>query len=63
MAVAGLNFNPLDENLFIFTHDSLITYHPDLRGVTYSAYANPMPVPMVLGKSIVNAATAQVLCL
>ena len=54
MAVAGLNFNPLDQNLFIFTHDSLITYHPDLRGVTYSAYANPMPVPMVLGKSIVN---------
>ena len=32
MAVAGLNFNPLDQNLFIFTHDSLITYHPDLRG-------------------------------
>lgn len=54
MAVAGLNFNPLDQNLFIFTHDSLITYHPDLRGVTWSAYANPMPVPMVLGKSIVN---------
>ena len=54
LAVAGLNFNPLDQNLFIFTHDSLITYHPDLRGVTYSAYANPMPVPMVLGKSIVN---------
>ena len=53
-AVAGLNFNPLDQNLFIFTHDSLITYHPDLRGVTYSAYANPMPVPMVLGKSIFN---------
>jgi len=54
-AVAGLNFNPLDQNLFIFTHDSLITYRPDLRGVTYSAYANPMPVPMVLGKSIFNA--------
>ncbi len=54
MEVAGLNFNPLDQDLFIFTHDSLITYDPDLRGVTYSAYANPMPVPMVLGKSIFN---------
>jgi hypothetical protein len=52
--VAGLNFNPLDQTLFIFTHDSLITYHPELRGVTYSAYANPLPVPMVLGKSIFN---------
>ena len=52
--VAGLNFNPLGQNLFIFTRDSLITYNPELKGATAAAYANKMPVNMVLGKSIFN---------
>ncbi|HWB93009.1 MAG TPA: hypothetical protein VG605_14195 [Puia sp.] len=53
--VAGLNFDPLDENLFIFTKDSLIQYDPEEKKTSASPYANKLPVPMVLGKSIFNA--------
>lgn len=53
--VAGLNFNPLKQNLFIFTKDSLITYNPGMTGVDSRAYENKLPVSMVLGKSIFNA--------
>ena len=52
--VAGLNFNPLSKNLFIFTRDSLITYNSELKRAEAQAYANKLPVTMVLGKSIVN---------
>lgn len=53
--VAGLNFNTLNQSLFIFKRDSLITFDPELKATTASAYNTPMPVPMVLGKSIFNA--------
>jgi len=53
--VAGLNFNTLDQSLFIFSKDSLITYNAELKRVTSLAYKNTCPVPMVLGKSIFNA--------
>lgn len=53
--VAGLNFDPLDQDLFIFTRDSLITYDPEGKQASAQAYANKLPVPMVLGKSIFNA--------
>jgi len=52
--VAGLNFNPLQQNLFIFTRDSLVTYNPEGKRVTAEPYANKLPVNMVLGKSIFN---------
>ncbi|MBS1601169.1 MAG: hypothetical protein JST42_00780, partial [Bacteroidetes bacterium] len=52
---AGLNFDPLDQRLFIFAKDSLITYDPATGERSALPYANPMPVPMVLGKSIFNA--------
>jgi len=52
---AGLNFDPLDQRLFIFAKDSLITYDPSTGEKSALPYANPMPVPMVLGKSIFNA--------
>ena len=55
--VAGLNFNPQQENLFIFTRDSLITYQPVGNWVGAKAYANPLPVDMVLGKSIYSPKT------
>ena len=54
-SVAGLNFDPLDQRLFIFSRDSLITYDPATGEKSGLPYANPMPVPMVLGKSIFNA--------
>jgi len=53
--VAGLNFNPLDQSLFIFTRDSLITFDPVLKQASARAYANKLPVNLVLGKSIVNS--------
>ena len=52
--VAGLNFNPLNQNVFIFSKDSIITYNPEEKTITYSLYKNKMPVQMVLGKSIFN---------
>lgn len=52
--VAGLNFDPLDGDLFIFSKDSLITYDPQIKRFHAAVYANKMPVPMVLGKSIFN---------
>ncbi|MDB5026262.1 MAG: hypothetical protein JWP78_4017 [Mucilaginibacter sp.] len=53
--VAGLNFNTLSQNLFIFKRDSLITFDSELKGSAAIAYQNKLPVSMVLGKSIFNA--------
>jgi len=52
--VAGLNFNTLNQSLFIFSKDSLTTFDPELNTHTSLPYKNAMPVPMVLGKSIFN---------
>jgi DNA-binding SARP family transcriptional activator len=52
--VAGLNFNPADQRLFIFTRDSLITFDPASKRAEAEAYVNKIPVNLVLGKSIVN---------
>lgn len=53
--VVGLNFNPIDQNLFIFKKDSLITLDSESKRATATPYQNELPVPMVLGKSIFNA--------
>ena len=52
--VAGLNFNPLDQNLSILSKDSLITFNAENRDIVARPYKNPMPVNMVLGKNIIN---------
>lgn len=52
--VAGLNFDPAEDELVIYGRDSLVAYHPDNGNIDTLAYKNPMPVPMVLGKSIFN---------
>lgn len=52
--VAGLNFNPLDGNLSIFSKDSLITYNAFHKDVVVRPYKNAIPVNMVLGKNILN---------
>jgi len=52
--VAGLNFNPADQRLFIFTRDSLVSFDPASKHAEAAAYANKLPVNLVLGKSIVN---------
>lgn len=53
-AVAGINYDPLAQQLFIFSSDSLITLDPQSANATAKAYASKLPVPMVLGKSIFN---------
>ncbi|MDO3628190.1 kelch repeat-containing protein [Mucilaginibacter sp. BT774] len=53
--VAGLNFNTIDQNLFIFKKDSIITFNSESKRAIATPYQNPFPVPMVLGKSIFNA--------
>lgn len=52
--VAGLNFNTVDQNLFIFKKDSLFTFDPESKRITTLPYKNKLPVSLVLGKSIVN---------
>jgi len=54
--VAGLNFNPNDQQLIIFRQDSLTYYYSDTRRAITTPYKNPLPVPMLLGKSIFNPA-------
>jgi len=53
-SVAGVNFDPLSQNVFIFSRDSLITLDPANENISIRAYSNKLPVPMVLGKSIFN---------
>lgn len=53
--VVGLNFNTIDQNLFIFKKDSLITLDSESKRAIATPYQNQLPVPMVLGKSIFNA--------
>ncbi len=53
--VAGLNFTPIDQNLFIYTRDSLIVYDSERGSAVSSAFKKPAPVAMLLGKSIFNA--------
>lgn len=52
--VAGLNFDAENQQLFIYKRDSLVVYHPDTRSQQVIPFKNPLPVPMLLGKSIFN---------
>lgn len=53
-SVAGLNFDPIDDELVMYGHDSLTVYHAENGATAEIPYKNPMPIPMVLGKSIFN---------
>ncbi|MDN5286381.1 MAG: hypothetical protein JWR38_2655 [Mucilaginibacter sp.] len=52
--VAGINFNPQDQTLIIFKNDSLITYDMQHDRIAGKAFQNKLPVPLLLGKSIIN---------
>lgn len=55
--VTGLNFDPNDDELVMYSRDSLVVYHPDRpdnSNISTLAYKSPLPIPMVLGKSIFN---------
>jgi len=52
--VAGLNFDPIQQKLFIFKRDSMFTYDSGVERSDAFAFKNPLPVQMVLGKNIFN---------
>jgi len=52
--VAGLNFNQKDQNIFMFKSDSLTLYDVKRDVVTSKPFRNMLPLPMLLGKSVIN---------
>ena len=52
--VAGVNFNPGNQTLIIFKSDSLLTYDMKSGNVSAKAFQEKIPVPLLLGKSVVN---------
>lgn len=52
--VAGANFNLQDQSLLIFKSDSLIRYDMKSGRISAQAFQNKVPVPLFLGKSIIN---------
>src|SRR6185437_10523509 len=52
--VKGLNFDPINQKLFVFGKDSIIFFDSTATRTTSLAYKNPLPIPMVLGKNIFN---------
>lgn len=52
--VAGANFNVKDQSLLIFKSDSLIRYEVKSGRISAQAFQNKVPVPLFLGKSILN---------
>lgn len=57
--VAGINFNPRTQSLFIFKTDSLIHYNLQNENASTKPYLNKLPVKLVLGKSLVNSTLNQ----
>jgi len=52
--VAGVNFNEAAQKLIMFKSDSLISYDVQRNNLSGQAYQNKCPVPLHLGKSIIN---------
>lgn len=52
--VAGINFNEATQKLVMFKSDSLISYDVQRNNLSAQAYQNKCPVPLHLGKSIIN---------
>jgi two-component SAPR family response regulator len=52
--VVGLNFDVNRQNLFVYKSDSLLTYNVQRDNITARPYKNKLPMPLLLGKSIVN---------
>ncbi|MGN6396788.1 MAG: Kelch repeat-containing protein [Mucilaginibacter sp.] len=52
--VAGINFDEAAQRLVIFKSDSLISYDVQRNSISSQAYQNKCPVPLHLGKSIIN---------
>ncbi|MEO6633485.1 MAG: kelch repeat-containing protein, partial [Mucilaginibacter sp.] len=52
--VAGVTFNEAAQKLIMFKSDSLISYDVQRNSLSGQAYQNKCPVPLHLGKSIIN---------
>ncbi|WPU93825.1 hypothetical protein SNE25_31385 [Mucilaginibacter sabulilitoris] len=52
--VAGVNYNPNNQTVFIFKSDTLLLYDMKTGNTSAKAFQNTVPVPLLLGKSIVN---------
>ena len=52
--VAGLNFTPVDNKLFMFTRDSITFFDSENGSAVITAFKEKSPVPLLLGKSIFN---------
>jgi two-component SAPR family response regulator len=52
--VAGVNFNEAAQKLMMFKSDSLIWYDVQGNNLVAQAFQNKCPVPLHLGKSIIN---------
>ncbi|ASU36575.1 Kelch repeat-containing protein [Mucilaginibacter xinganensis] len=52
--VAGVNFDIAAQKLLLFKSDSLLTYDVQHNNLSAQAYQNNCPVPLHLGKSIIN---------
>jgi len=52
--VAGINFDEAAQRLVIFKSDSLLCYDVQRNSLSAQAYQNICPVPLHLGKSIIN---------
>ncbi|RYU91379.1 hypothetical protein EWM62_05410 [Mucilaginibacter terrigena] len=53
--VAGLNFDAVQQKLFMFKRDSLIWYNVQEDNVTGMPFKNKMPLTLLLGKSVINS--------
>jgi two-component SAPR family response regulator len=52
--VVGLNFDAAQQIIFMFKRDSLLLYDLQRDNATSRVYKNKLPLPLLLGKSIVN---------
>jgi len=52
--VAGINFDVAAQKLLMFKSDSLLSYDVQRNFLSAQAYQNKCPVPLHLGKSIIN---------
>lgn len=52
--VAGVNFNEAAQKLVMFKSDSLVSYDVQRNNLSVQAFQNKCPLPLHLGKSIIN---------
>lgn len=53
----GSKFNEVEQNIQFINQDSLYTYQVDNKRLSSHAYANPMPVQMLLGTNFIDTKT------